>query len=178
MNILGAFSLLLWGTRLFDRWNGRLSVNQRRFNERRIDCSGARIQTIMSHIRVEVWPGFQLSGHQSDRDALVTAQSGSLRAQGRKLAPEAYGYLTAYSIAAMDASEEVDTIPVGPKPIRKLDEEVVNQIAAAEVSPDSAPLEQDPHIVADGMHRLYNGQRTPSRNCSRTRSMPVARRSR
>lgn len=40
----------------------------------------------------------------------------------------------------MDASEELDTIPVGPKPIRKLDEEVVNQIAAAEVSGDRDPL--------------------------------------
>lgn len=105
----------------------------------------------MSHIRVEVWPDFQLSGHHSDHDSLATAQSGSPRGNGRKLAPEAYGHLIACSIAAMDPSEEADTIPVEPKPIRKLDEEVVNQIAAAEVSRDLEPLEHYLDSIGDGM---------------------------
>jgi hypothetical protein len=34
----------------------------------------------------------------------------------------------------MDEPIDSDTIPVGPKPIRKLDQDVVNQIAASEVS--------------------------------------------
>jgi hypothetical protein len=34
----------------------------------------------------------------------------------------------------MDDPMELDAIPVGPKPIRKLDQDVVNQIAASEVS--------------------------------------------
>lgn len=34
----------------------------------------------------------------------------------------------------MDDPMDPDMIPVGPKPIRKLDQDVVNQIAASEVS--------------------------------------------
>lgn len=38
------------------------------------------------------------------------------------------------STAEMEVESEPDLIPAGPKPIQRLDADVVNQIAAAEVS--------------------------------------------
>jgi hypothetical protein len=42
----------------------------------------------------------------------------------------------------MELEQEPDVIPAGPKPIQRLDADVVNQIAAAEVSSVPFPLSE------------------------------------